>query len=259
MIGLRTGTWRFVVEAPGFLRLDVQRAGAGGQHRRRCSSRWRAIPGPMPNALDRNIQQRLQEAATLRDAGQLDQALAAYQDIHAKNPKLTSVNLVMADVYRRKAAQATDGGRAPGLIDRALEAYDEVLKTDAGNERARTERRAPAPGPARTSNASQVGCRPASRIRTRRWQAIAHHRRGWRAGGRRRRRRAGGTRASRRRTRAPSSSSPSTACRAAALAVVRRPARATTPADRRAGGRGRDLRRAPTRTRRRCCRATPRC
>ena len=136
MIGLRTGTWRFVVEAPGFLRLDVQ-APVRVANSAPMQFALAKDPGPVPNALERNVQQRLQEAATLRDAGHLDQALAAYQDIYAKNPRLTSVNLVMADVYQRKAVQATDVPGRQAMLDRAVDAYNEVLKNDASNESAR--------------------------------------------------------------------------------------------------------------------------
>lgn len=136
MIGLRTGTWRFLVQAPGFLRLDVNapvRVAATAPMQFTLAR----DPGPVPNSLERNVQQRLQEAASLRDAGQLDQALAAYQDIYAKNPRLTSVNLVMADVYQRKAAQASDGAARQAMLNRAIDAYNEVLKSDASNESAR--------------------------------------------------------------------------------------------------------------------------
>jgi hypothetical protein len=136
MIGLRTGTWRFVVDAPGFLRLDVN-AGVRVSNTAPMQFTLARDPGPVPNALERNVQQRLQEAASLRDAGQLDQALAAYQDIYAKNPRLTSVNLVMADVYQRKAAQAADGAARQAMLNRAIDAYNEVLKSDASNESAR--------------------------------------------------------------------------------------------------------------------------
>ena len=136
MIGLRTGTWRFLVEAPGFLRLDVN-AGVRVAATAPMQFTLARDPGPVPNSLERNVQQRLQEAASLRDAGQLDQALAAYQDIYAKNPRLTSVNLVVADVYQRKAAQATDGAARQAMLNRAIDAYNEVLKSDASNESAR--------------------------------------------------------------------------------------------------------------------------
>jgi|SRR5687768_9725277 tetratricopeptide (TPR) repeat protein len=136
MIGLRTGTWRFVVDAPGFLRLDVN-AGVRVGNTAPMQFTLARDPGPVPNSLERNVQQRLQEAASLRDAGQLDQALAAYQDIYAKNPRLTSVNLVMADVYQKKAAQAADGSARQAMLNRAIDAYNEVLKSDADNESAR--------------------------------------------------------------------------------------------------------------------------
>lgn len=136
MIGLRTGTWRFVVDAPGFLRLDVN-AGVRVGNTAPMQFTLARDPGPVPNSLERNVQQRLQEAASLRDAGQLDQALAAYQDIYAKNPRLTSVNLVMADVYQKKAAQAADGTARQAMLNRAIDAYNEVLKSDADNESAR--------------------------------------------------------------------------------------------------------------------------
>ena len=108
MLGLRTGTWRFVVDAPGFLRLDVN-APVRVANAPPMQFTLARDPGPVPNALEHNVQQRLKEAATLRDAGQLDQALTVYQDIYVKNPRLTSVNLVLADVYQRKAVPDAPG------------------------------------------------------------------------------------------------------------------------------------------------------
>ena len=52
---------------------------------------------------------------------------------------LTSLNLVVGDVYRRKADQTTDTAAKAALIDRAVQAYNEVLKVDASNERALAE------------------------------------------------------------------------------------------------------------------------
>jgi hypothetical protein len=138
MIGLRSGNWRFVIEAPGFMRLDITAPVRQGNTAPMQFAMAKDL-GPLPNALDRNIQQRLQEATTLRDAGQFDQALALYQDIYQRNPTLTSLNLVVGDVYRRKAAQTTDSSAKAALLDRAVQAYNEVLKVDAGNERARAE------------------------------------------------------------------------------------------------------------------------
>jgi tetratricopeptide (TPR) repeat protein len=138
MIGLRSGNWRFVIDAPGFLRLDVTAPVRQGVQVP-MQFAMAKDPGPQAAALDRNIQQRIQEATTLRDAGQFDQALAAYQDIYARNPMLTSLNLVVGDVYRRKAAQTSDTTAKAALLERAVQAYNEVLKVDASNERALAE------------------------------------------------------------------------------------------------------------------------
>ena len=138
MIGLRSGTWHFTVEAPGYFTVETNapiRVAAAPPMQFALAK----DPGPIPNALDRNIQQLIQDATAHRDAGRLDQALAAYQDIRAKNPKLTSVNLVIGDIYRRKAVQETDTAARQNLYQHALDAYDLMLKSDATNQRALTE------------------------------------------------------------------------------------------------------------------------
>jgi hypothetical protein len=138
MIGLKTGTWRFIVEAPGFAKVEapvLMRVASSAP----IAFTLARDPGPIPNALDRNIQQTIQEAATLRDQGRVDQALTAFQDIRTKNPKLTSINLVIADLYRRKASQENDPAAKQALFRQALDAYDLMLKSDATNERALAE------------------------------------------------------------------------------------------------------------------------
>jgi hypothetical protein len=138
MIGLRSGTWRFIVEAPGFTRAEANIAV-------RVSAAPPLVftlardPGPLPNALDRNIQQQIEEASTLRDQGRLDQALVVYQDIRTRNPALTSINLVIGDLYRRKATQETNATTRQTLFRQALDAYDLLLKSDASNARALAE------------------------------------------------------------------------------------------------------------------------
>ena len=141
MIGLRSGTWHFTVEAPGYFTVETNapiRVAAAPPMQFALAK----DPGPIPNALDRNIQQLIQDAASLRDAGRLDQAIAAYQEIRTKNPKLTSVNLVIGDLYRRKAIQETDSSARQNLYRQALDAYDQMLKSDATNERALAESKA---------------------------------------------------------------------------------------------------------------------
>ena len=138
MIGLRSGTWRFTVEAPGYFTVETS-APVRVAAMPPMQFALARDPGPIPNALDRNIQQQIQDATSHRDAGRLDQALAAYQDIRTKNPKLTTVNLVIGDLYRRKAMQETDTGSRQNLYRQALDAYDLLLKSDATNERALAE------------------------------------------------------------------------------------------------------------------------
>ena len=138
MIGLRSGTWRFIVEAPGYFTVETPvpvRVAASPP----LTFTLARDPGPIPNALDHNIEQLIQDAAALRDQGRIDQALAAYQDIRAKNPKLTSVNLVIGDLYQRKATQEKDPAARQALLRQALDAYDLMLKADATNERALAE------------------------------------------------------------------------------------------------------------------------
>ena len=141
MIGLKSGTWHFTVEAPGFFTVETNapiRVAAAPPMQFTLGK----DPGPIPNALDRNIQQLIQDAASMRDAGRIDQALVAYQDIRTRNPKLTSINLVIGDLYRRKAMQETDSAARQNLYRQALDAYDQMLKSDATNERALAESKA---------------------------------------------------------------------------------------------------------------------
>ena len=141
MIGLKSGTWHFTVEAPGFFTVETNapiRVSAAPPMQFTLGK----DPGPIPNALDRNIQQLIQDAASMRDAGRIDQALVAYQDIRTRNPKLTSINLVIGDLYRRKAMQETDSAARQNLYRQALDAYDQMLKSDATNERALAESKA---------------------------------------------------------------------------------------------------------------------
>ena len=138
MIGLRTGTWSFVVEAPGFTRQEAQwpvRV-AGTTPMNFVLAR---DLGPLPGALTKNIQQQLAAAHALRDKGQLDQALAAYEQIREQNPKLTSVNLVVGSVYRKKASTENDPTARRALFDRAIASYTTMLSDESSSDRAKAE------------------------------------------------------------------------------------------------------------------------
>jgi tetratricopeptide (TPR) repeat protein len=138
MIGLRTGTWSFVAEAPGFApqqaQWPVRVAGTAPMHFVLARDL-----GPIPGALAKNIQQQLVAANALRDKGQLDQALAAYEQIRDQNPKLTAVNLVVGGVYRKKAALESDPSARRALFDRAIASYTAMLTDETANERAKAE------------------------------------------------------------------------------------------------------------------------
>jgi tetratricopeptide (TPR) repeat protein len=139
LLGLRLSpNWKFIAEAPGFFSSEGT-AQVRSNFGPPLTFNLRRDPGPIPGALVKDIQELLEAAKALRDAGRYDQALAAYQSIYSKNSKLTSVNLVIAAVYRQKAEQERDTAARQALLERASAAYDEVLKTDADNDHAKAE------------------------------------------------------------------------------------------------------------------------
>ena len=138
VIGLRTGTYTFTVEAPGYLPIEAPVSVRVATSPPLAFTLARD-PGPVPGALPSNIQAQVSAANMLRDQGRLDQAISAYQEIRQKNPKLTAVSFVVAEMYRQRAAQETDPAARRTLIDRAIASYTELLDNEADNERARAE------------------------------------------------------------------------------------------------------------------------
>ena len=138
MIGLKTGTWQFTAEAPGFTPVQASapvRVAAAPP----MGFALARDPGPIPGALDKNVLQSVTAANALRDRGQYDQALAAYQQIREQNPKLTSVTFVVAGLYRKQAASETDPAARRALLDRAIDTYSQLLNDDALTVRAKAE------------------------------------------------------------------------------------------------------------------------
>jgi hypothetical protein len=89
MIGLKSGTWHFTVEAPGYFTVETNapiRVAAAPPMQFALAK----DPGPIPNALDRNIEQLIQEAATASDAVGHHQGIAEEQDIRTRTPKQAS-------------------------------------------------------------------------------------------------------------------------------------------------------------------------
>jgi tetratricopeptide (TPR) repeat protein len=138
-LGMRIGTnWTFRAEAPGFSPMQGSapvRSAFGVP----LTFSLPREPGPLPGALVKDIQDQVASANVLREQGRYDQAITAYQSIQAKNPKLTSIHFVLAGVYRQQAEQERNTTARLALLERASAAYDEVLKADADNPRARAE------------------------------------------------------------------------------------------------------------------------
>ena len=139
MLGLRTAmTWHFVAEAPGFF-VSEGDALIRSQPGTPFEFVMRRDPGPLPGALVKDIQEQLASANALRDEGRFDQAISAYQSIQTKNPKLTTLNLVLAGTYRDKAERESDPAARVALLEKAVTAYSDLLKDDAASEHAKTE------------------------------------------------------------------------------------------------------------------------
>ncbi len=138
MIGVRTGRWAIVAEAPNFLPLKGA-SDVSSSNMPVLALTLQRDPGPMPGALSKTIGEDIVAAETLRKAGRYDDAIAAYQSIQSKNGRLTNVSLMLGTLYREKAAQEKDAAAKQALLGRAITAYTELLKTDDANTRARIE------------------------------------------------------------------------------------------------------------------------
>jgi hypothetical protein len=138
MIGVRTGTWKIVAEAPNFIPLEGQ-AAVSASVSPALALVLQRDPGPMPGALSKTIGAEVTAAEALRKAGRMDDAISAYQSIQSKNARLTAVNLMLATLYREKAQAEKDATARQALLNRAISAYSELLKDDDTNTRARIE------------------------------------------------------------------------------------------------------------------------
>jgi tetratricopeptide (TPR) repeat protein len=138
MIGVRSGRWVVVAEAPNFLPLQGT-SDVSSSVMPVLALTLQRDPGPMPGALSKTITDDLAAAEALRGAGRYDDAIAAYQAIQSKNTRLTTVGLVVATLYREKAVQEKDAAARQALLTRAITAYTDFLKSDDSNLRARIE------------------------------------------------------------------------------------------------------------------------
>jgi tetratricopeptide (TPR) repeat protein len=138
MIGVRSGRWVIVAEAPNFIALQGT-SDVSSSVTPVLALTLQRDPGPMPGALSKAITDELTAAEALRTAGRYDEALTAYQAIQSKNARLTTVGLMIATLYREKAAQEKDATARQALLGRAITAYNDFLKSDDTNLRARVE------------------------------------------------------------------------------------------------------------------------
>lgn len=140
MIGLRSGIWRFICEAPGFMPQEgaapVRTIGAPNPPLEFTLARGAMAA---PSVLSREVQTDLNTAESLRNAGRFDEAVMVYQSIRAKNPTLTMVNMVLGGTYRQQAAKEADKAAKQAAYTQAIAAYQEMLKADPSNERAKIE------------------------------------------------------------------------------------------------------------------------
>lgn len=138
MIGLNSGTWTFIVEAPGF-RPEQGTADVRVAETSPLNVTLARDPGPAPGSLDRTILLQVTRANDLRDQGAYAEAITSYVEILKRNPKLTSLNLVVAGIYRQQATAAADSAARQQLLDRAIAMYTDLLEDEAVGARARAE------------------------------------------------------------------------------------------------------------------------
>ena len=130
MIGVRSGTWSIVAEAPNFVALQGS-ASVSASNTPVLALTLQRDPGPMPGALVKTIGEDVAAADALHKAGRLDEAIAAYQSIQSKNTRLTTVNLVLASLYREKAEQEKNPAAKQTLLNRAADADNEFKKSES--------------------------------------------------------------------------------------------------------------------------------
>jgi hypothetical protein len=131
IIGLRSGQWTFTAQAPGFapdgMRMNVQTIGQPNPPIEFKLKKSAAPPvSALGNVAAKDLQTELAAADQLYNAQQWDQAIAAYKTILAKAPALSVINLQIAAAYRNKKE-----------YDAAIGAYNDLLKIDPNNDKAK--------------------------------------------------------------------------------------------------------------------------
>ena len=132
MIGLRSGEWRFIAQAPGYSpeggMLNVRSGGQNGPITFDLKHSGVAFFGALGGIVSKDLQADLAAADGLYRQQKWDEAIAAYRALLVRVPVITSINLQIASAYRSKKD-----------YDSAIAAYGDLLKTEPGNERAKIE------------------------------------------------------------------------------------------------------------------------
>jgi tetratricopeptide (TPR) repeat protein len=130
-LGLRGGTWTFIVQAPGFLpqsrQTTTKTLGANPAVDFDLQPAPDAAPpGPMAGVDAKGLQAQLAKAADLERTGRIDEAIAAYRALLRRVPALTSLHLQLGALLERKGDAAA-----------AAAEYRAALDTDPAGAKAR--------------------------------------------------------------------------------------------------------------------------
>jgi tetratricopeptide (TPR) repeat protein len=130
MIGLSSGQWRFIAQAPGHLpQATAMQVRTNGALNAPMSFSLRRTDvtrsGAFANISAKDLQASLKTADDFFNQQKWDEAIAAYKAIAARTPALAIVNLQVGAAYRSKKN-----------YDAAIDAYREVLKVEPANANA---------------------------------------------------------------------------------------------------------------------------
>ncbi len=132
MIGLRSGEWRFIAQAPGYAPegglLNVRSGGPNMPLTFELKHSGVAFFGALGGIMGKDLQEDLASADALYTAQKWDETIAAYRAILNRAPVLTALNLQIGAAFRNKKD-----------YDAALAAYNDILRAEPGNDHARIE------------------------------------------------------------------------------------------------------------------------
>jgi tetratricopeptide (TPR) repeat protein len=131
LLGLRGGDWKIVVQAPGFqpeaASITTRSLGANPT----LDVTLQRLPDPLPpgplhDISASSLQQQLDAAAALAASGKNTEAIAAYRQIAARVPALTSIHLAAGALLEQQHD-----------MDGARNEYKALLATEPDNQQAK--------------------------------------------------------------------------------------------------------------------------